>query len=610
MASAPASRWPWSLLLLCLVVAAYLPTLRCGFIWDDNAYVTENGTLRDLAGLESIWLTPAATPQYYPLVHTSFWLEYHVWGLLPLGYHCVNVLFHALAAILLYETLLRLRVPGAWVAAAIFALHPVQVESVAWVTERKNVLSAVFYFAAALAYLRFSPLQETESPVKPRWTWYFMALLLFVAALLSKTVTCTLPVALLLVRWWKTGKLRWVDARLLLPFFVVAAGLGWATAWLERHQVGAEGPEWALTFAQRLLIAGRALWFYAEKLAWPASLTFVYPRWEINAAAWWQWLFPAAAVAAVVALWRMRSRIGRGPLVAVLFFAATLGPALGFVNVYPMRYSFVADHFQYLGAIGLMTLFAAWASRWPWWTIGLLLAVLAALTWQQTGIYRDYQSIWHDTLAKNPGCWMAWNNLGLDFLQKGKVDDAMRSFDKSLAINPRDPEANYNLGNAYLQKGQLDAATAQYRRALDLNPNLAEAQSNLGNTLFQMGQMAEAIAHWQRAVELEPSNAAALNNLAWVLATCPIDPLRDGGKAVALAQRANQLSGGGNPRVLRTLSAAYAETGRFAEAVQSAQAALQLATAQGDSALSNDLEAQIRLHQAGSPMHGARQMKP
>jgi tetratricopeptide (TPR) repeat protein len=505
---------------------------------------------------------------------------------------------------------LRLRLPGAWLAAAIFALHPVQVESVAWVTERKNVLSAVFYFASALAYLRFSPLLETEAPSARRWKWFFLALAFFVAALLSKTVTCSLPVALLLARWWKTGHLRWADAGRLLPFFLAGAGLGGATAWLERHHVGAEGPEWALTLDQRLLLAGRVLWFYAHQLVWPESLTFIYPRWQLNAATWWQWLFPAATVGLLAALWIMRFRIGRGPLAAVLYFAATLGPALGFVNVYPMRYSFVADHFQYLGSIGLIAPFSAWASRWPRWTLGLLLAVLAVLTWQQSGIYRDSQSLWRATLANNPNCWLAWNNIGLDSLRKGDSDTAMRCFEKSIEINPHDPEAIYNLGNAHLQKAELEPAATQYRRALALKPSFPEAQSNLGNTLFQLGQTAEAIQHWQRAVELEPSNAAALNNLAWVLATCPIDPLRDGARAVALAQRAAQLTGSANPRVLRTLAAAYAEAGRFAEAVQTAQGSLQLARAEGDAALSNDLETQIKLHQAGSPLHGASRMKP
>jgi tetratricopeptide (TPR) repeat protein len=599
-----------SALLLCLVVVAYLPALRCGFIWDDNAYVTENATLRDLAGLKSIWMAPASTPQYYPLVHTSFWLEYHLWGLQPWGYHAVNVLLHALGAILLYKVLLRLDVRGAWLAAAIFAVHPVQVESVAWVTERKNVLSAVFYFASALSYFRFKPVDKDESLGKSQWAWYAVSLLLFVAALLSKTVTCTLPAALLLARWWKVGKISKADVLPLVPFFAMGAGLGFGTVWLERHHVGAEGPDWLLTPLQRILIAGRALWFYAAKLIWPVNLTFSYPRWEINPAELWQWIFPIAASGVLALLWLLRPKLGRGPLFAVLYFAVTLSPALGFFNIYPMRYSFVADHFQYLASIGLIALFAAWASRNPQWAKIALLIVLVALTFHQTMIYRNYRTVWIDTLGKNPRCWLAWNNLGLDDLQNGKVADAKQNFEKSLAINPRDPEARYNLGNAHLQNGELSAAAAEYKLALELKPAFAEAESNLGNVLFQLGQMREAIEHWKRAVDLAPSNAAALNNLAWMLATCPVDSLRDGSSAVTLAERANQLTGGDNPRVLRTLAAAYAEAGRFAEAIQIAKTALALATTQGDSALANDLAAQVKLHQAGSPMHGSSQIKP
>jgi tetratricopeptide (TPR) repeat protein len=295
---------------------------------------------------------------------------------------------------------------------------------------------------------------------------------------------------------------------------------------------------------------------------------------------------------------------------------------LGFIMLYTFRFTFVADHYQYLACIGPVALVGAGVARFgrderpgAWKpsalaAAGIILLTLGFLTWRQIGIYHSGETLWRDTLTKNPDCWLAWNNLGLDFLQTGKIDDAMRSFESALAINPRDPEASYNLGNAYLQKGNLEAAIAQYRRALDLNPNLAEAQSNLGNTLFQIGQVADAVAHWQRAVELQPLNAAALNNLAWVLATWPVSSVRDGVKAVLLAQRASQLCGGANPRVLRTLAAAYAETGRFPEAVQTAQAALQWAKAQGDTALSNDLESQIKLHQAGLPMHGASQIKP
>ncbi|HEX4342912.1 MAG TPA: O-GlcNAc transferase, partial [Verrucomicrobiae bacterium] len=329
------------MLLVVATFIAYQPMWHAGFIWDDDAYVTNNQTLHDLNGLKQIWLEPKATPQYYPLVYTTFWLEYHTWKLNPLGYHVVNVLLHALGSLLLWRVLKRLALPGAWLAAAIFALHPVNVESVAWVTERKNVLSAVLFFAAALAYLRFDGLAESK---KRLWTWWCAALLLFIGALLSKTVACSLPAALLLVCWWKKGRVTMADVLPLIPFFIMGLGLGLHTAWLEKHHVGASGAEWSLSFIERCLIAGRALWFYAGKLVWPSQLTFIYPRWQIGTGVWWQWLFPLAVLAVVVTLWRARKRLGRGPLVAVLFFAGTLLPALGFFDLYPMRYSFVADH--------------------------------------------------------------------------------------------------------------------------------------------------------------------------------------------------------------------------------------------------------------------------
>ena len=235
--------WQGGLIVL-LVFLAYLPALRGGFIWDDDAYVTHNPTLHGLGGLQHMWFKVGAVPQYYPMVHTTFWLEYHLWGLNPVGYHLINMLLHGAAAILLWQVLLRLQIQGAWLAAVIFALHPVEVESVSWITERKNVLSAVFYFAAALAYLRFVALKEPGGPNRLRWYWYLGALVLFTAALLSKTVTCTLPAALLLVCWWKKGRVQWGDIFPLLPFFALGVGLGLMTAWIEKYHVGAQGAAW------------------------------------------------------------------------------------------------------------------------------------------------------------------------------------------------------------------------------------------------------------------------------------------------------------------------------------------------------------------------------
>jgi tetratricopeptide (TPR) repeat protein len=670
--------WIFGLLLIAATVFAYQPVWHAGFIWDDDFYVTNNPTLRDLGGLQRIWFEVGAVPQYYPMVHTTFWLEYHLWGLNPVGYHLINVLLHAITAILLWQVLLRLQIRGAWLAVIIFALHPVEVESVAWITERKNVLSAVFYFAAALAYLRFVALEEPSGPNRLRWYWYLGALVLFMAALLSKTMTCSLPAALLLVCWWKKGRVQRDEILPLLPFFVVGVGLGLMTAWIEKYHVGAQGAAWSLTFADRCLIAGRALWFYAGKLVWPAHLTFIYPHWKIEPEMWWQWLFPVAAVGVVAGLWLARRRIGKGPLVAVLFFAGTLGPALGFVNVYPMRYTFVADHYQYVASIGLIALAAAGITlafkTKPFLKLaycGALLLTLGILTWRQAGIYRNPETLWRDTLAKNQDCWMAHNNLGLllgnqghmeeameqyhkaiqinlncfeainnlgnALFQKGNVDEAIAHFQRALQINPDYVEAQNNLGNALLQKGSVDEAIAHYQKALQIkpdsmeshnnlgnalrkkgrvdeaivhyqkalqiNPDYAEAHNNLGNAFRQMGRMDEAIVHYQKALQIKPDNAEVQNNLARVLATCPQASLRNGNKAVELAQRANQLTGDGNPVVLGTLAAAYAEAGRFPEAVKTAQRALQLAETQSNTALADAIRSQLKLYQAGIPFH-------
>jgi len=269
-----------ALLLVGLTVGAYIPAMHGGFIWDDDDYVQDNPTLRSLAGLGQIWFQPGATRQYYPLVHTTYWLEYRLWGLDPTGYHVVNVILHALSAVVVWRILSRLQVPGAWAAAALFALHPVHVESVAWITERKNALSGAFYLSAAWAYLRY------EAARRPRW--YGAALVLFAAALLSKTVTCTLPAALLLVLWWKGQTPMRRPAVALGPFFVLAGTMSAVTVWMERHSVGAWGPEWDLSLVERGLIAGRALWFYAATLLVPLDLAFIYLRWAIDATAIWQ----------------------------------------------------------------------------------------------------------------------------------------------------------------------------------------------------------------------------------------------------------------------------------------------------------------------------------
>jgi Tfp pilus assembly protein PilF len=534
MASAPAAKtppvpkaWVWAFVLVLITLLAYQPAWHAGFIWDDDSYVTNNTPLRTVDGLWGIWSKPGTTIQYYPLVFTSFWVEYHFWKLQPLGYHLVNVLLHALNAVVLWRVLRRLEIPGSWWAAAIFALHPVGVESVAWISERKNVLSYLFYLLAVLAYLRFRPLTNREAARACDWRYYPLVLVLFLCALLSKTVTCSLPAVLLLLVWWKTGRVEKRDALPLAPLFILGAALASMTMGMEQR-AGAVGEEWALSPVQRYLVAGRALWFYAGKLFWPHNLIFIYPRWEIDTRAAWQYLFPVAALVVLIALWLLRSRIGRGPLVAALCFAGTLVPALGFFDVYPFRFSYVADHFQYMACIGLIapavgalatiSQRAGQRDRRLGAQIGaVVLLILGACTWQQARIYKNLETLWSDTLAKNPGSWMAHNNLGIILLQEGRIDDAMWHGEQALRIKPDLAEAHNNLGLALAQVGKIQDAIGHYEQALRIKPDYAKAHNNLGAALAQVGRVPEAMGHWEQALRIDPDYGDAHYNLGFAL---------------------------------------------------------------------------------------------
>jgi tetratricopeptide (TPR) repeat protein len=516
-------------LLILVTLLAYIPAIQGGFVWDDNDHLTENQTIRSLQGLGQIWFAPKANYLYYPLTFTSFWLEYRLWELRPTGYHLVNVLLHALSAVLLYRLLLYLNVPGAWLAAAVFALHPVHVESVAWVSERKNVLSGFFYFASALCLVRFFGLTGGKEK-KSNLRWYVAGLLLFACALFGKTVTCSLPAAMVLVLWWKRGRVRGCELLALTPFFALGLAMGLTTAWLEKHQVGALGSEWDLSFVESCLLAGRALWFYLGKLVWPVELIFNNPRWQVDAGVWWQYIYPAGVLLVVVILWLIRKRVGRGPLVAVLFFAGTLFPALGFFDVYIFRYSFVADHFQYLASVSLIALLVGAAARMAWrlperpqrilvFLSLIVLLLLGGQTWHQSSAYKDIETLWIDTLEKNPESWLAHNGLGVVLADQGKFQEAIFHYSQALQVKPDHYKAHNNLGNAFASLGKLEEAMNHYKEALRLRPDYAEAHSNLGNVLASQGKFHEAIDHYSEALRSEPDYAEAHINLANVLAS-------------------------------------------------------------------------------------------
>ncbi|MCG6916201.1 MAG: tetratricopeptide repeat protein [Deltaproteobacteria bacterium] len=515
--------------LIFITLVAYIPAIQGGFVWDDNDHLTENQTIRSLQGLGQIWFAPKSNYLYYPMTFSSFWLEYRLWGLNPTGYHVVNVLLHALSALLLYRILLCLNLPGAWLAAAVFALHPVHVESVAWVSERKNVLSGFFYFASALCLFRFFGFTGKREK-KPNLWWYLAGLLLFICALFSKTVTCSLPAAMLLVLWWKRGGVKGGEVAALAPFFALGLAMGLTTAWLEKHQVGALGSEWDLSFVESCLLAGRALWFYLGKLILPVKLIFNYPRWQVDGSLWWQYIYPAGVLLVVFILWLIRRRIGRGPLVAVLFFCGTLLPALGFFDVYIFRYSFVADHFQYLASVGLIALLIGvatkLASRLPKWpqrsfsAVGLIvLLLLGGQTWHQGYVYRDMETLWNDTIAKNPRSWLALNGLGVVLAEQGKFQEAIFHYSQALEVKPDHYKAHNNLGNALARLGRYEEAMNHYKESLRLRPDYAEAHSNLGNVLASQGKFQEAIYHYSEALRSEPDYVEAHINLANVLAS-------------------------------------------------------------------------------------------
>jgi tetratricopeptide (TPR) repeat protein len=436
-----------------------------------------------------------------------------MWGLAPAGYHLVNVALHAANAVLLSLALSRLKLPGAWLAGALFAVHPVHVESVAWVTERKNVLSTFFYLLAGLQFLRFFRLESREDGHGRVRTWGLGAAL-FLAALLSKTVTASLPAALLLILWWKGRRISTRVLVPMLPLFVAGAAFGGATAWLEVHHVGARGETWDLSFLERVLIAGRALWFYAGKLLLPTHLVFVYPRWSIDAADAIAYAYPAAALGTLAALYALRRRIGRGPLTAALFFAGTLSPALGFLNVFPMRFSFVADHFQYLASAGLLALFAAGARRAAGAGFVVLLVVLTVL---RLPAYSDAETLWRDTVARNPGAWIAHTNLGLELARRGRDEEAIGHFRETLRLDPRPLEPRLNLGEALQRLGRPDEAITVLREAVALHPESPHARYNLGTALLKRGRHAEGIAELEAAQRLDPGLVEVAYNLGTAL---------------------------------------------------------------------------------------------
>ncbi len=496
------------------VLAVYSPAMKGEFLWDDNDYISQNRVLDRPDALHTIWLQPQSTPQYYPIVFTSFWAEHHLWGAWTLPYHLLNVLLHIVNALLIWRLLVRLGIPGAAIAAAIFALHPIHVESVAWITERKNVVSMLFLLLATSSYLTFAT--EEQAARGRKIALYVLALVLFAAALLSKTSVVFLPAGLALIVWWKTGRLGMKQLMPLVPFAALALGASLMTLWVE-NVTQRQVPAQPLEAFERIVVAGQAIWFYLGKLFWPHPLVPIYPRWDMSSVSTWQILAPASVAAVLAALWLLRGRLGRAPLTAGAFFVLALAPMLGLVWLAYMESSFVADHFVYVACLGVIVPIvgaAAWlVQRRPsavrrcigLGVAGVVLAALAVMSWQQAGHYRTLERFFRFTAVHNPGSPMAHSNLGIALMKTGQEEEALKEFSTTLKLQPNRPRVRLCMGKIYERTGRLPAAIDWYKKELELFPGDIDPLHELGISMVNAGQYDEGIEYLIRFLKVIPN---------------------------------------------------------------------------------------------------------
>jgi protein O-mannosyl-transferase len=631
-----APHWPpaWAKLLLgaavilLAAVAVYWPALHAGFIWDDDDILTANPLVTAPDGLRLIW-SGGKFYDYWPLTLTSFWLEWRLWGLAPTGYHLTNILLHAAIAILFWRVLTHLQIPAAWLAALIFAIHPINVQSVAWITERKNTLSLFFFGLALLGYLRF----DRDS----RRFWYWASLAAFVLALLSKTSVVMLPFVLLACAWWRRGGLCRRDWLNTLPFFAVALVLALVTIWFQyRRSIGSDvvGPS---SFAARLVGAGMAAWFYLARILFPRHPMFVYPRWSLSSGDLAAYLPGALILGVWFLFWWYRQGWARPFFFAWSCFLVMLFPVLGFFNIYFQKYSFVSDHWLYPAMISIIALAvggpaalaqaaarrAAQSAAQPpprkhhaktttanrqgnavinslrgrlSTAIGVIatvavVGVLAPLTWAQCRIYRDEETLWRATLKLNPACWLAHHNLASLLVGQAKEE-----------LSAGSAPAGYPALNPSLV-GKLNEALSHELQTVARKPDHATAEYGAGHILCLLNRTEEAVPHFRRAIQLQPDLLPAIDSLAWILATHENAGLRKAADAVRLAQTAVALTASNDPHALQTLAVANAAAGDFPAAAAAAQRALKLAETAGDEMLARELTMQLRLFQTGRRSH-------
>ncbi|MBN2580850.1 MAG: tetratricopeptide repeat protein [Pirellulales bacterium] len=535
-----------------LTVVVYLPAIHGGFQYDDDLLLTANPFIKASDGLYWFWCTTKTT-DCWPVTYTWLWTEWRLWGINPTGYHVVSLILHIGSCLLIWVILRRLSIPGAFLAALIFAVHPVNVQSVAWISQQKNLLAMLFFLLSILWYLkaemggesRDSRFESRKSKVEGQRSkgifcssildsrpstldsrWYCASLLAFLLAMLSKGSVVVLPLLLLGIIWWRR-KLTRLDFVRTAPFFALSVLLTGLNVWYQH--LGQQGPIRDVSILQRVLGAGGVVWFYLYKAVCPLNLVFVYPQWRIQPGNPLWWLPLAAALAVTYVLWRYRNGWNRPLLFGWGFFCIALLPVMGLADVTYMRFSLVADHYQYIALIAVAALVAAgWTAWWrriqaPKWrgvagaALTGVVGALALLTWQQNHLYKNAEVMYRATIEKNPDCWMLHYNLAMTLLVQDQVSEAIQHYEQALRLNPRNVNILNNLGNALKRAGRLSEAIVRFRQALKLDPQFADCYNNLGNALRALGRQQEALDCYTQTLKFNPLSADARFNLGQIL---------------------------------------------------------------------------------------------
>ena len=606
----------WLIVAICIALAAlswliFGQTFWHDFInYDDPRYVYENTKITGRLSISGIaWaFTHIHSMNWHPLTTISHMLDCQLYGLKAGWHHFTNVLLHSVAVLLLFLVLLQMtggpnRTGSIWrsaFVAAVFAIHPLRVESVAWIAERKDVLSGVFFMLTVLAYVYYARL--------PRISRYLVVLLVFACGLMSKPMLVTLPFVLLLLDYWPLDRIKgqvWKRVLEKIPLISLSAVSSIATFLAQK---GAVGYTEELPILERLNNAVISYVLYIWQMLWPVNLAVFYPHpenrlplWEIISS-----LFLLICVTAVAITLRKQLPY---LITGWLWYLGMLVPVIGLVQV---GWQGRADRYTYLPQIGLYI-----AATWTvadltrlWRHQRIILSAAALLTivvlswraWVQTRYWRDSETLFKHALAVTTNNDVAENNLGIVYLRQGNLDEAISLLQAAVDLRPDNSPAHENLAKALLQKGKVTDALSHYRKLLELQPDNIEVHNIVGTVLIQQGRIRDGVEEWQKVLEIQPDNGNAMSNLAWVLATSPDDSLRDGAKAVRLAEQAMRISGRRIPLLFRTLAAAYAERGQFSEAVQTAQQGIELANTQGNSQLATELSGNIALYQERQPL--------